>query len=240
VFVYPEEGDTRGPRSIANREFFDRLGRRVIGALNEITADGYVFRVDMRLRPYGESGPLTSSFVALEHYLVAQGRAWERYAWLKARPLTGDRHDELARHITPFVYRKYLDYDAYEGLRDIHRQIREQERGSGYVNDIKLGRGGIREIEFITQALQIVRGGKEPELRARGTQNALAALAERGLLPRRASDALRDAYRFLRNVEHRLQYRDDRQTQELPADRSERALLAETLGYSDLAASRER
>ena len=235
VFVYPEEGETRGPRSVANREFFDRLGRRVIGALNEITADGYVFRVDMRLRPYGESGSLTSSFVALEHYLVAQGRAWERYAWLKARPLTGNRHDELARHIAPFVYRKYLDYDAYEGLRDIHRQIREQERGSGYANDIKLGRGGIREIEFIAQALQIVRGGKEPELRARGTQNALAALAERGLLPRRASDALLDAYRFLRNVEHRLQYRDDRQTQQLPEDRSERALLAETLGYSDLA-----
>src|SRR5947207_5726653 len=189
VFVYPEEGDTRGSRSLANREFFDRLGRRVIGALNEITADGYVFRVDMRLRPYGESGPLTSSFVALENYLVAQGRAWERYAWLKARPLTGNRHDELARHITPFVYRKYLDYDAYEGLRDIHRQIREQERGRGCANDIKLGRGGIREIEFIAQALQIVRGGKEPDLRVRGTRAALRALAKRGLLPWRASDA---------------------------------------------------
>jgi glutamate-ammonia-ligase adenylyltransferase len=235
VFVYPEEGDTRGPRSMANREFFDLLGRRVIGALNEMTADGYVFRVDMRLRPYGESGPLTSSFVALEHYLVAQGRTWERYAWLKARPLTGTRHEELARHITPFVYRKYLDYDAYEGLRDIHRQIREQERTSAYANDIKLGRGGIREIEFITQALQIVRGGKEPELRVRGTQHALAKLVERGLMPRRASDALQDAYRFLRNVEHRLQYRDDRQTQQLPDDDSERALLAETLGFSDAA-----
>jgi glutamate-ammonia-ligase adenylyltransferase len=235
VFVYPEEGDTRGSRSIANREFFDRLGRRVIRALNEMTADGYVFRVDMRLRPYGESGPLTSSFVALEHYLVTQGRAWERYAWLKARPLTGHRHDELGRHITPFVYRKYLDYDVYEGLRDIHRQIREQERASAYADDIKLGPGGIREIEFIAQALQIVRGGREPDLRARGTRAALAALAERGLLPRRASDALQGAYRFLRNLEHRLQYRDDRQTQQLPDDASERAFLAETLGYSDLA-----
>ena len=235
VFVYPEEGETRGPRSIANREFFDRLGRRVIAALNEITADGYVFRVDMRLRPFGESGPLTSSFVGLEHYLVTQGRAWERYAWLKARPLTGNRHDELSRHIVPFVYRKYLDYDVYEGLRDIHRQIREQERGSGYADDVKLGPGGIREIEFIAQALQIVRGGKEPDLRVRNTRAALAALAERGLLPRRASNALQDAYCFLRNVEHRLQYRDDRQTQQLPDDPSERTLLGETLGYSDLA-----
>src|SRR5947207_15783921 len=233
VFVYPEEGETAGPRSIANREFFDRLGRRVIAALNQVTDDGYVFRVDMRLRPYGESGPLTSSFIALEHYLVAQGRAWERYAWLKARPLTGDHDDELARRITPFVYRKYLDYDAYEGLRDIHRQIREQERRSRYADDIKLGPGGIREIEFIAQALQIVRGGKEPELRVRGTQHALNLLAERGSLPRSASDALSDAYRFLRCVEHRLQYRDDRQTQQLPHDAAERALLAESLGYSD-------
>jgi len=115
VFVYPEEGDTRGPRSIANRELFDRLGRRVIGALSDVTPDGYVFRVDMRLRPYGASGPLTVSFAALEQYLITQGRAWERYAWLKARPLTGDRHEELAQLVDPFVYRKYLDYDIYEG-----------------------------------------------------------------------------------------------------------------------------
>ena len=235
VFVYPEEGDTDGPRPIANREFFDRLGRRVIGALGQVTADGYVFRVDMRLRPYGESGPLTSSFTALEHYLVAQGRAWERYAWLKARALTGERDDELAQRITPFVYRKYLDYDVYEGLRDIHRQIRDQERRSRYANDIKLGPGGIREIEFIVQALQIVRGGKEPELRVRGTQDGLAVLAERGSLPQSASEALLDAYRFLRRVEHRLQYRDDRQTQQLPFDDVERASLAESMGYKDYA-----
>jgi len=235
VFVYPEEGDTAGPRPLANREFFDRLGRRVINALNQVTADGYVFRVDMRLRPYGESGPLTSSFAALEHYLVAQGRAWERYAWLKARPLTGDRDEELTRRIAPFVYRKYLDYDAYEGLRDIHRQIREQERRGRYASDIKLGPGGIREIEFIAQALQIVRGGKEPELRVRGTQHALDVLAQRGSLPQSASDALKNAYRFLRRVEHRLQYRDDRQTQQLPYDADERALLAESLGYADRA-----
>src|SRR5690349_11329544 len=180
VFAYPEEGDTDGRRSISNREFFDRLGQRVIAALSHVDADGYVFRVDMRLRPYGESGPLTVSFAALEQYLVAQGRAWERYAWLKARPLTGERHDELAALVAPFVYRKYLDYDAYEGLRGVHRQIRDQE--TRHDDDIKLGRGGIREIEFVVQALQIVRGGREPALRLRGTLAALAALGERGIV----------------------------------------------------------
>ena len=126
VFVYPREGETDGARPLSNQEFFDRLGPRVIGALDDVTADGFVFRVDMRLRPYGESGPPTVPFAALERYLVTQGRAWERYAWLKARPLTGACHDELLALVTPFVFRKYLDYDAYEGLRGIHRQIREQ------------------------------------------------------------------------------------------------------------------
>ena len=123
----------------------------------------------MRLRPYGDSGPLTVPYVALEQYLITQGRAWERYAWLKARPLTGTQHEELAAIVTPFVFRKYLDYDAYEGLRDIHRQIREQGKRRDYAANVKLGAGGIREIEFIVQALQIVRGGREPALRARGT-----------------------------------------------------------------------
>jgi len=167
VFVYPEEGETDGAKRISSREFFDRLGQRIVAALGHVDANGYVFRVDTRLRPYGESGPLSVSFAALERYLVTQGRTWERYAWLKARPLTGARHDELAALITPFVYRKYLDYDAYEGLRGVHRQIREQE--SRYGDDIKLGRGGIREIEFVVQALQIVRGGREPALQLRGT-----------------------------------------------------------------------
>src|SRR5208282_5413882 len=124
VFVYPEEGATAGAKVLANQEFFDRLGRRIIAALAEVTADGFVFRVDMRLRPYGDSGPLASSFAALEQYLVAQGRTWERYAWLKARALTGDRGAELDELIVPFVYRKYLDYDAYTGLRDVYHQIR--------------------------------------------------------------------------------------------------------------------
>ncbi|MHB8493518.1 MAG: bifunctional [glutamate--ammonia ligase]-adenylyl-L-tyrosine phosphorylase/[glutamate--ammonia-ligase] adenylyltransferase [Casimicrobiaceae bacterium] len=233
VFAYPEEGETRGPKPVSNREFFDRLGRRVISALADVDGDGYVFRVDMRLRPYGDSGPLTVSFSALEQYLVTQGRAWERYAWLKARALTGDRRGELAALVRPFVYRKYLDFDAYEGLRGIHRQIRDQERRRDYADDIKLGPGGIREIEFVVQALQIVRGGREPELRLRGTLPALAALAERQLLASHAVAVLEQGYRFLRAVEHRLQYRDDRQTQLLPDDASERARLATTMGFDD-------
>jgi [glutamine synthetase] adenylyltransferase / [glutamine synthetase]-adenylyl-L-tyrosine phosphorylase len=233
VFTYPEEGETDGAKCVSNREFFDRLGRRVISALADVDADGYVFRVDMRLRPYGDSGPLTVSFAALEQYLVTQGRAWERYAWLKARALTGDRHDDLGALVTPFVYRKYLDYDAYEGLRGIHRQIREQERRRDYADDIKLGPGGIREIEFIVQALQIVRGGREPVLRLRGTLPALAALAERQLLAPHAVTVLERGYLFLRNLEHRLQYRDDRQTQHLPVDAAERERLAGAMGFAD-------
>ena len=235
VFVYPEDGETDGARMLSNREFFERLGRRVIAALNDITPDGYVFRVDMRLRPYGESGPLAVSYAALEQYLVAQGRAWERYAWLKARALTGTRRDELEKLVTPFVFRKYLDFDAYEGLRDIHRQISEQGRRQDYRPNIKLGPGGIREIEFVVQALQLVRGGREPALRIRGTLAALAAIEERGLLPSAGIAALRDAYVFLRNVEHRLQYRDDRQTQLLPSQDAERAALAAAAGFADVA-----
>ena len=180
IFVYPDEGETTGPRTIANREFFDRLGQRVIGALHDVTPQGYVFRVDMRLRPYGDSGPLTTTFNGLEAYLVTQGRAWERYAWLKARALTGDRCGELDALVAPFVFRKYLDYDAYDGLRDVHRQIREQGLRRDYLANVKLGDGGIREIEFIVQALQIVRGGREPQLRVKGTLPALVVLERLG------------------------------------------------------------
>ncbi len=235
VFVYPEDGETDGRRTLGNREFFERLGRRVIGALHEITPEGFVFRVDTRLRPYGESGPLAVPYSALEQYLVTQGRAWERYAWLKARALTGERHDELYALVTPFVFRKYLDYDAYDGLRDIHRQIGEQSKRNEYPQDVKLGPGGIREIEFIVQAMQLVRGGREPGLRARGTLPALDAIAERGLLPAEAIAALRDAYVFLRNLEHRLQYRDDRQTQMLPADPDDREALARAMRFASTA-----
>jgi [glutamine synthetase] adenylyltransferase / [glutamine synthetase]-adenylyl-L-tyrosine phosphorylase len=235
VFVYPEDGTTDGPKPLANQEFFDRLGRRVIASLDERTKDGFVFRVDMRLRPYGESGPLSCSFAALEAYLVAQGRTWERYAWLKARPLTGRCNDEFMQLVTPFVYRKYLDYDAYEGLRDVHRQIREQGLRRDYAANLKLGPGGIREIEFIVQALQLVRGGRDPGLRERGTLPALAALRARGLLPVHAITDLSVAYTFLRNLEHRLQYRDDTQTQDLPAESAECSALARAAGFADSA-----
>jgi [glutamine synthetase] adenylyltransferase / [glutamine synthetase]-adenylyl-L-tyrosine phosphorylase len=235
VFVYPEGGATDGARPIANQEFFDRLGRRVIAALDEATPEGFVFRVDMRLRPYGDAGPLCSSFVALETYLIAQGRTWERYAWLKARPLSGDQGAALERLIAPFVFRKYLDYDAYGGLREVHRQIRGQGRLKDYAHNVKLGPGGIREIEFIAQALQLVRGGREPALRARGTLPALSALAARGLLPSAAVAELRNAYIFLRNVEHRLQYRDDAQTHELPTDEHSASVLARASGFAGAA-----
>jgi len=236
VFLFAEDGETDGPRPLSHREFFERVGRRVIATLHDVTADGYVFRVDMRLRPYGESGPLALPLSAFEQYLITQGRAWERYAWLKARALTGDADAELAALITPFVFRKYLDFDAYEGLRDIHRQIRDQGRRRDYAINIKLGPGGIRELEFSIQALQLVRGGREPALRERGTLAALSAITERDLLPRSMSDALRDAYRFLRNLEHRLQYRDDQQTQALPQDDEERQALAQAMGFAGTAA----
>ena len=234
IFVYPEEGETAGPRKVANREFFERVGRRVIRTLHDVNAEGFVFRVDMRLRPYGEAGPLAVSYGALEQYLITQGRTWERYAWLKARPLTGTAQRELMALVTPFVYRKYLDYDAYAGLRDVHRQIREQGARRDYAQDVKLGEGGIRELEFIVQALQIVRGGRDPSLRVRGTLPALDAIGVRGILPRAAVASLREAYHVLRDVEHRLQYRDDQQTQSLPDDRAEREALAQAMGARDV------
>src|SRR4029079_3234380 len=215
--------------------FFEKLGRRIFAAPNDATADGYVFRVDMRLRPYSESAALTTSFAGLEHYLLAQGRAWERYAWLKARPITGERHDDLMSLVTPCVYRKYLDYDAYEGLRDVHRQIREQSVRRDAQANVKLGDGGIREIEFIAQALQIVRGGREPDLRMRATMGALAALGERGLLPGSSAASLTQAYVFLREVEPRLQYRDDMQAHALPDDAAERRALAEAMDATEAA-----
>ncbi len=236
VFAYPEEGATTGRKPLANQDYFDRLGKGLIAALDEITADGFVFRVDMRLRPYGDSGALSCSFAMLEQYLITQGRTWERYAWQKARPLTGDRGSELMQLVTPFVYRKYLDFDAYAGLRDVHRQIREQGRRKDHAQNIKLGPGGIREIEFIVQALQLVRGGRESALRERGTLPALTALDSLGLFPAPAIDELRAAYVFLRNLEHRLQYRDDTQTQDLPSDPRERDALARAAGFVDTTA----
>ncbi len=253
IFVYAEDGETRSPeangpattalRPIANAEFFTRLGRKLIASLSEVTADGFVFRVDMRLRPDGDAGPLVTHFAMLEHYLVSSARDWERFAWIKARivsppvfgPAQDDPHGALARLITPFVYRRYLDFGAIDALRKLHGQIRAEaarreaarqgrsnrngvaDTGATTRIDVKLGRGGIREIEFIVQHFQLIRGGRDPALRLRPTLATLAALVRDGLIGADVGRELHAAYAFLRNVEHRLQYLDDAQTHTLPA-----------------------
>jgi [glutamine synthetase] adenylyltransferase / [glutamine synthetase]-adenylyl-L-tyrosine phosphorylase len=232
VFVYPEEGETDGRRALTNHEYFDRLGRRLIAALAEITEDGLVFRVDMRLRPYGDSGALATSFDALEAYLIAQGREWERYAWIKARPLTGERHDELAAIVRPFVFRKYLDYASLAAMRRLHAEVRRDVARRELAEHVKLGPGGIREIEFVVQALQLIRGGRDPALTVRPTLKVLSVLSQKNLLPEEAARELSDAYVFLRNLEHRLQYLDDRQTHTLPEDDEDRARIATMSGFS--------
>jgi glutamate-ammonia-ligase adenylyltransferase len=320
IFVYPEDGHTGDPhspgerdaawdpaaaplplRSLGNHEFFSRLGRRLISMLNEHTADGYVFRVDMRLRPYGESGPLVTSFAALEEYLVSQGREWERYAWIKARvvapvgsplpnpldettshstklqktaakslviPQAGNPHpnplpggegsialspsggkldrglganeplrefyvNELMQLVRPFVFRKYLDFGAIDSMRRLHAQIRQEVQRRDRFNNIKLGPGGIREIEFIAQVFQLIRGGQDPRLRVLPTRQVLQVLAASGLLRGEVVSGLDAAYVFLRDLEHRLQYLDDQQTQELPENPEDRQIIAAAMGYPD-------
>jgi glutamate-ammonia-ligase adenylyltransferase len=233
VFVYPEEGDTDGEQPLSSHEYFARVGRKLIALLADITEDGFVFRVDMRLRPYGESGPLVASFDALENYLVSQGREWERYAWIKARALTGGgaRERELEAIVRPFVYRKYLDYGTLAAMRRLHAEVRREVERRELAEHVKLGPGGIREIEFVVQALQLVRGGRDPELAVRPTLEALERLAARRLLPEQAARELAEAYLFLRRVEHRLQYLDDRQTHTLPSDEGDRARVATMCGF---------
>lgn len=235
IFIYPEEGETGGERPLSHFEFFTRLGRQMIAALGEITGDGLVFRVDMRLRPNGDSGPLVSSFDALETYFIAQGREWERFAWIKARALTGCRHDELTAIVRPFVFRKYLDFGAINALRALHEQIRAQVMRREMAENIKLGPGGIREIEFIAQVFQIIRGGRDPGLQIRPTLDVLAELAGRGQLEAPVVASLTEAYVWLRRLEHRLQYLDDAQTQELPREDADQQRIAETMGYPDSA-----
>ncbi|MDO8262272.1 MAG: bifunctional [glutamate--ammonia ligase]-adenylyl-L-tyrosine phosphorylase/[glutamate--ammonia-ligase] adenylyltransferase [Gallionella sp.] len=319
IFVYPEDGETNGSKKLSNHEFFTRLGRRLINIINELTADGYVFRVDMRLRPYGDSGPLVTSFAALEEYLVSQGREWERYAWIKARvvspahspdgttshsaslqtsagkplvipheaPLSnslpvipspqsppasgrgGERENqllnpagertnvksnlqfrgeganeslrdpfvnELMRLAQPFVFRKYLDFGAIDSMRKLHTQIRQEVQRRDRLNNIKLGPGGIREIEFTAQVFQLIRGGRDAALRIRPTRQVLQQLVTDGQLSALAVAGLDAAYVFLRNLEHRLQYLDDQQTQELPEKPEDQRVIALAMNYPDYAA----
>ncbi|NWG87464.1 MAG: bifunctional [glutamate--ammonia ligase]-adenylyl-L-tyrosine phosphorylase/[glutamate--ammonia-ligase] adenylyltransferase, partial [Hydrogenophilaceae bacterium] len=236
IFVFPEDGETAGPRKLSNFEFFTRLGKRLINAIGELTGDGFVFRVDMRLRPYGDSGPLVSSFAALEDYFYTQAREWERYAWIKARALTGDRIEELEALRLPFVFRKYLDFGALKAMRELHAQIRREVARREMADNIKLGPGGIREVEFIAQVFQLIRGGRQPSLQARPTRTLLHQLAAFDLMPETITTELEAAYVFLRNLEHRLQYRDDAQTQTLPHTPEEQAMLAQAMGCADYAA----
>lgn len=250
IFAFAEDGDTvaedGGPpdvRTLTNGEFFTRLGRRLIATLAETTADGFVFRVDMRLRPDGDAGPLVVSFAMLERYLVTSARDWERFAWIKGRvvspPVFGDGSAVAALNalVTPFVYRRYLDFGAIDALRRLHGQIRDEAarregarraRGTsgGARLDVKLGRGGIREIEFIAQHFQLVRGGRDRALRLRPTRATLDRLADEGLVDRDVVARLQDAYALLRNVEHRLQYLDDAQTHVLPEAADDRERIA--------------
>ncbi len=234
IFVYPEDGETDGVRRISNHDFFARLGRKLIASLHEITADGFVFRVDMRLRPYGDSGPLAMSFVMLEKYLITQGREWERYAWIKSRIIAAGssvEESKLMQQVArPFIYRKYLDFGAYESMRGLHSQIRKEVSRREIHDDIKLGPGGIREIEFIAQVFQLVRGGRDADLRVRPTLAVLQCLREKKQLPNETVMELVDAYHFLRNLEHRLQYLDDQQTHMLPSISADQELISASMG----------
>ncbi|HYM48643.1 MAG TPA: bifunctional [glutamate--ammonia ligase]-adenylyl-L-tyrosine phosphorylase/[glutamate--ammonia-ligase] adenylyltransferase, partial [Burkholderiaceae bacterium] len=248
IFVYDEDGETHGEnvrRRISNHEFFAQLGRRLIALLNDVTADGFVFRVDMRLRPNGTAGPLAVSNAMLEEYLMSHGREWERFAWLKGRVVSVPVFANAAQFdaqcaaleaiVRPFVFRKYLDFGAIAALRELHKLIRaEAARRTGgrtdRADDVKLGRGGIRELEFIAQTFQIVRGGREPRLRSKSTLQTLTTLSTLGVLPSATCERLATSYVFLRNLEHALQYVDDAQTHRVPAETEARERIARLLG----------
>jgi glutamate-ammonia-ligase adenylyltransferase len=251
IFAYSEEGDVHGRTSVAggrtpgateadkrglsNNEFFVRLGQRLLQTLNEQTDDGFVFRVDMRLRPNGASGPLALSFDAMEQYYQTHGRMWERYALIKARVVAGDVQAgaELLNRLRPFVFRKYLDYTAVEDIRGMKIAIHRELLRKGIESNIKLGPGGIREVEFIGQAFQLIRGGRDRRFQERRILTVLALLAEEGDLTRQAVSDLSGAYEFLRNTEHRLQEICDQQTQVLPADELDRLRVAAGMGFED-------
>jgi [glutamine synthetase] adenylyltransferase / [glutamine synthetase]-adenylyl-L-tyrosine phosphorylase len=233
VLLYPEGGETDGARPISNEEYFTRLGQALIRLLEQPTAEGFVFRVDLRLRPYGDSGPLVSNAAALEDYLQLHGRDWERYAWVKARPITNqDGYAELFRSaIQPFVYRRYLDFGVFEALRDMKAMIEREVQRRELADHIKLGDGGIREIEFIVQSFQLIRGGQDRRLQTASLQQTLALLVGAKLLPVEVVTELEAAYVFLRRLENRLQMRADQQVHQLPTDALECELLASAMGF---------
>ena len=238
ILAYPENGQTDGVRALANETFFARLGQLLVKLLAEISVDGYVFRVDLRLRPFGSAGRVALSFAAMEQYYQREGRDWERYAWIKARPVAGDMAagKRLLDTLRPFVYRRYLDYTAFAGLREMKTLIDGEVARKDLAGNLKLGPGGIREIEFVVQLLQLIRGGREPSLRERGLLPALAACERLGALPALSAQRLREAYRFLRRIENRVQMLRDEQTHDVPADAVLRERLAATLDLPDWSA----
>lgn len=238
VLLFPEHGETDGPRGISNEEFFTRLGQALVRLLQTPTPAGFVLRVDLRLRPFGDSGPLVWSFAAFEDYLPRHGRDWERYAYVKARPVTApERYAEIeAAAVRPFVYRRYLDYGVFESLREMKALIGREVERRELADNVKLGPGGIREIEFIVQALQLTRGGRDRRLQTPSLLTALARLAELRLLPPAAVSELAAAYVFLRRLENRLQMLADAQLHKLPVDALGRERIALAMGAHDWAA----
>ena len=218
------------PRSLDAEACYVRVSQHMVGLLAERTPDGFVYRVDLRLRPFGQSGRIALSFAAMEQYYQREGRDWERYAWIKARPVAGDKTagTQLLQTLRPFVFRRYLDYTAFAGLREMKTLIDAEVVRKDLRAHLKLGPGGIREIEFMVQLMQLIRGGREPALRVRGLLPALAACEQLGLIPTARARVLREAYRYLRRLENRVQMFADEQTHDLPED----ALIRERLGCS--------
>ena len=236
IFAYPEDGEVKGgTKSLSNAEFFTRLGKKLIQSLDQQTAEGFVFRVDMRLRPFGEGGPLVASFSSFENYYLVHGRSWERYAMVKARVVAGDRKAgaELMSMLRPFVYRRYLDYGAYESLREMKGMIAQEVKRKGMLNNVKLGAGGIREVEFIAQVFQLIRGGRDTDLQERRLLMVLDQLETKNLLPAYVVRELKQAYVFLRQVEHRIQEYQDKQQHSLPENEAGQARLALGMGFAD-------
>lgn len=233
VFLYTDRGETDGRRAVSNEQYFRLLGQRIVNVLSKQTADGFVYRVDTRLRPFGDSGPLAVSLPAFEAYLLSHGRDWERYAYVKARVVNdaGFTEELETEMLRPFCYRRYIDYGVFSSLREMKAMIEAEGRRREYHDNLKLGAGGIREVEFIVQSLQLVRGGPVADLRGRELQRVLPKLVQHQLLPPEVADELLTAYRYLRCAENRLQAIADRQTHDLPDDELTRARLAYAMNH---------